>query len=62
MTILALTAAQRQAAAADEDADARTGVPYLTLRFEGRSQAAVDRIQQIVYDALRRYPFVTLPA
>jgi phosphomannomutase/phosphoglucomutase len=35
--------------------------PYLTLRFEGRSQAAVDRIQQVVYDALRRYPFVTLP-
>jgi phosphomannomutase/phosphoglucomutase len=34
---------------------------YLTLRFEGRSQAAVDRMRQEVYDALRRYEFVTLP-
>ena len=35
--------------------------PYLTLRFEGRSQAAVDEMKRVVYDALRRYPFVTLP-
>ena len=36
--------------------------PYLTLRFEGRSQAAVDEMKGIVYGALRRYPFVTLPS
>src|SRR5216683_7720254 len=35
--------------------------PYLTLRFEGRSQAAVDEMKRVVYDALSRYPFVTLP-
>jgi phosphomannomutase/phosphoglucomutase len=34
---------------------------YLTLRFEGRTQAAVDGMKAMVYDALRRYPFVTLP-
>jgi phosphomannomutase/phosphoglucomutase len=36
--------------------------PYLTLRFEGRTTAAVARMQEIVYDALRRYPYVTLPS
>ena len=36
--------------------------PYLTLRFEGRTAAAVAEMQRIVYDALRRYPYVTLPA
>jgi len=36
--------------------------PYLTLRFEGQSPAAVEHMQQVVYDALRRYPFVTLPS
>jgi phosphomannomutase/phosphoglucomutase len=35
--------------------------PYLTLRFEGRTQAAVDAMKSEVYSALRRYPFVTLP-
>ncbi|PWU25317.1 MAG: phosphomannomutase [Candidatus Rokuibacteriota bacterium] len=35
--------------------------PYLTLRFEGRTQEAVTTIKQVVFDALRRYPFVTLP-
>jgi len=35
--------------------------PYLTLRFEGRTAAAVEQMMQIVYDALRRYPYVTLP-
>ncbi len=35
--------------------------PYLTLRFEGRSAAAVEQMKQTVYDALRRYPYVTLP-
>jgi phosphomannomutase/phosphoglucomutase len=36
--------------------------PYLTLRFEGRSAAAVDRMKAEVYAALRRYPFIELPA
>jgi len=36
--------------------------PYLTLRFEGRTQAAVDEMKREVFGALRRYPFVTLPA
>jgi phosphomannomutase/phosphoglucomutase len=36
--------------------------PYLTLRFEGQSAAAVDEMKQAVFSALRRYPFVTLPA
>ncbi len=36
--------------------------PYLTLRFEGRTAAAVEQMQGIVYDALRRYPYVTLPS
>jgi phosphomannomutase/phosphoglucomutase len=34
---------------------------YLTLRFEGRTQAALDEMKRMVFDALRRYPFVTLP-
>jgi len=36
--------------------------PYLTLRFEGKSLAAVDRMKAEVFAALRRYPFVELPA
>ena len=35
--------------------------PYLTLRFEGRTQAAVDEMKGEVFAALRRYSFVTLP-
>ncbi len=35
--------------------------PYLTLRFEGRSAEAVERMMAEVFDALRRNPFVTLP-
>jgi len=35
---------------------------YLTLRFEGQTQAAVDEMKRMVYDRLRRYPFVTLPS
>ena len=34
---------------------------YLTLRFEGRTQAAVDEMKRMVYEKLARYPFVTLP-
>ena len=36
--------------------------PYLTLRFEGRSEQHIDAMKRVIYDALRRYPFVTLPA
>jgi phosphomannomutase / phosphoglucomutase len=35
--------------------------PYLTLRFEGRSAVQIDAMKRVIYDALRRYPFVTLP-
>jgi phosphomannomutase / phosphoglucomutase len=35
---------------------------YLTLRFEGRTQAALDEMKRMVFEALRRYPFVTLPS
>jgi len=35
---------------------------YLTLRFEGRTQAALDEMKRMVFDALLRYPFVTLPS
>src|SRR6266568_4840963 len=35
--------------------------PYLTLRFEGKSTAAVDRMKAEVYAALQRYPFIDLP-
>ena len=35
--------------------------PYLTLRFEGRSTEAVERMKAELYAALRRYPFITLP-
>jgi phosphomannomutase/phosphoglucomutase len=35
--------------------------PYLTLRFEGRTQAAVDEMKREVFTALRRHAFVTLP-
>ena len=36
--------------------------PYLTLRFEGRTPEAVAQMKGVVFDALRRYPFVTLPS
>jgi phosphomannomutase / phosphoglucomutase len=36
--------------------------PYLTLRFEAKSQPALEAMQRTMYDALRRYPEVTLPA
>ena len=35
--------------------------PYLTLRFEGRTEAAIAEMKKVIYDALRRYPSVTLP-
>ncbi len=35
--------------------------PYLTLRFEGKTAAAVEAMKRELFDALRRYPFVSLP-
>lgn len=35
--------------------------PYLTLRFEARTAADLQAVQQVVYDALREHPCVTLP-
>jgi phosphomannomutase/phosphoglucomutase len=36
--------------------------PYLTLRFEAKTEAEIGAMKRVIYDALRRYPFVTLPA
>jgi phosphomannomutase / phosphoglucomutase len=35
--------------------------PYLTLRFEGKTAKSVEQMKSEVFEALRRYPFVTLP-
>ncbi len=36
--------------------------PYLTLRFEARTREELEQMKRIVYAALSRYPFVTLPS
>src|SRR5919198_6649533 len=36
--------------------------PYLTLRFEARTDAEIEAMKRVIYDALRKYPFVTLPS
>jgi len=36
--------------------------PYLTLRFEAHTDEEIDQMKRVIYDALRRYPFVTLPS
>ena len=36
--------------------------PYLTLRFEARTREELEEMKRIVYAALSRYPFVTLPS
>jgi phosphomannomutase/phosphoglucomutase len=36
--------------------------PYLTLRFEARTEREIDDMKRVIYGALRQYPFVTLPA
>jgi phosphomannomutase/phosphoglucomutase len=36
--------------------------PYLTLRFEARTEAQIAAMKHVIYDALRAYPFVTLPS
>ncbi|MGH7393441.1 MAG: phosphomannomutase/phosphoglucomutase [Candidatus Rokuibacteriota bacterium] len=35
--------------------------PYLTLRFEAHTERAIDDMKRVIYDELRRYPFITLP-
>jgi phosphomannomutase/phosphoglucomutase len=35
--------------------------PYLTLRFEARTDAEIEEMKREIYDVLRRYPFVTIP-
>jgi phosphomannomutase/phosphoglucomutase len=36
--------------------------PYLTLRFEAHTDEEIAAMKRVIYDALRRYPSVTLPA
>jgi phosphomannomutase / phosphoglucomutase len=36
--------------------------PYLTLRFEAHTDEEIDQMKRVIYDALRRYPCVTLPS
>jgi phosphomannomutase / phosphoglucomutase len=36
--------------------------PYLTLRFEAGTTAQIEEMKRVIYGALARYPFVTLPA
>jgi phosphomannomutase/phosphoglucomutase len=36
--------------------------PYLTLRFEAKTEAEIADMKRVIYGALTRYPFVTLPA
>src|SRR5262245_17304616 len=35
--------------------------PYLTLRFEAHTEEEIESMKRVIYDALRRYPFVSLP-
>jgi phosphomannomutase/phosphoglucomutase len=35
--------------------------PYLTLRFEAATDEQIEAMKRVIYDALGRYPFVTLP-
>ena len=35
--------------------------PYLTLRFEAKTDAEIDAMKRVIYGALGRYPYVTLP-
>src|SRR5919198_929363 len=36
--------------------------PYLTLRFEGHSEEEIASMKRVIYDELKRFPFVTLPS
>jgi phosphomannomutase/phosphoglucomutase len=35
--------------------------PYLTLRFEARTEREIDEMKRVIYDELKRYDFVKLP-
>jgi phosphomannomutase/phosphoglucomutase len=35
--------------------------PYLTLRFEAKTEGEIDEMKRVIYGALERYPFVTVP-
>jgi len=35
--------------------------PYLTLRFEADSEERIEEMKAVIYEALGRYPFITLP-
>jgi phosphomannomutase/phosphoglucomutase len=35
--------------------------PYLTLRFEAKTDDEIAAMKRVIYGALGRYPFVTLP-
>jgi phosphomannomutase/phosphoglucomutase len=35
--------------------------PYLTLRFEAHTDGEIEAMKRVIYDALRRYPFITPP-
>ena len=35
--------------------------PYLTLRFEAKTEQEIADMKRVIYDELRRFPFVTLP-
>ena len=35
--------------------------PYLTLRFEAETDQQIEEMKRVIYGALARYPFVTLP-
>ena len=36
--------------------------PYLTLRFEAKTDAEIERMKHVIYDELKRFPYVTLPS
>lgn len=35
--------------------------PYLTLRFEAETERQIEEMKRVIYGALARYPFITLP-
>jgi len=35
--------------------------PYLTLRFEAQTDGEIEEMKRVIYGALARYPFITLP-
>jgi phosphomannomutase/phosphoglucomutase len=35
--------------------------PYLTLRFEAKTEQDIEDMKKVIYGALKKYPFITLP-